>query len=226
MRSLYESLEDDRAGDPELFRHHQREAVRAIAAGFGDNRTQLVVMATGLGKTQTFCVVARDWADGDILILAHRDELIDQLRSATRRCSAASWTSRRGVSRLHPLPDVVVASVQSLYKKRREKMSRQRFGLIIIDEAHRATAKSYREIIEYFDQAKVLGVTATPDRTDEKAMGQVFENVPFVMDIEDGIEAGYLDPIDGKKEVAEDRHLERLHNRGRFRGQGAWTRRW
>ena len=79
MQNFWESLEDDSAGDPDGLRYYQREAVGAIQRGFSENRTQLLVMATGLGKTQTFCVVARDWPDGDILILAHRDELVGGL---------------------------------------------------------------------------------------------------------------------------------------------------
>ncbi len=214
MQRLAASLPVEDLSDLDGLRYYQRDAVTAIMAGFKEYRTQLLVMATGLGKTQVFCVVAQYWPDGDILILAHRDELIDQARARYEKMFGGFVDIEKGDFHASLRSHIVVGSVQSLYKKRREKMSRQRFGLIIIDEAHRATAKSYRDIIEYFESAKILGVTATPDRTDEKAMGTVFENVPFVMDIEDGIEAGYLVPIVGKSVEVKEIDISQVSTSG------------
>jgi hypothetical protein len=68
-------------------------------------------------------------------------------------------------------------------------------ALIVVDEAHHAVAPSYRKILDAFPDAKVLGLTATPDRADERAMGQVFDSVAFVYEILDAITDGYLCPV-------------------------------
>lgn len=214
MQRIWDSLPDDDMQDPDGLRYYQREAVTKIAQGFQDYQRQLLVMATGLGKTQVFSVVARDCQWGDVLILAHRDELIDQARARYEKMFGGFVDIEKGDFHHSHRSHIVVGSVQSLYKKRREKMSRERFGLIIIDEAHRAPAKSYQDVLEYFHTAKVLGVTATPDRSDEKAMGKVFEHVPFVMDIEDGIEAGYLVPIEGKSVEVKEIDISQVKTAG------------
>lgn len=185
--------------DPDKLRWYQREAVEAIEAGFEEHRTQLLVMATGGGKTQVFSVVARNWSKGDILILAHRNELLDQARARYEKMFGGFVDVEKASYHASPRSHLVVGSVLSFHKKRREAMSPNRWGLIIIDEAHRANSHTYKEVIAYFASAKVLGVTATPDRSDEKAMGKVFDNVPYIFDIEDGIEQGYLVPIKGKR---------------------------
>ena len=72
----------------------------------------------------------------------------------------------------------------------------EQFGLVVIDEAHHSPAVSYRRVVERFSQAKLVGVTATPDRHDEEALGQVFESVAYVYEIVNAIDDGYLVPID------------------------------
>jgi superfamily II DNA or RNA helicase len=69
------------------------------------------------------------------------------------------------------------------------------FGLVIIDEAHHATADSYRRVIEHYKGSKILGVTATPDRADEAALGQIFDSVAFCYELSDAITDGWLVPI-------------------------------
>jgi superfamily II DNA or RNA helicase len=82
--------------------------------------------------------------------------------------------------------------------ERCNRLGSKRFDLIIIDEAHHAAAKSYRDVVDFFD-AKVVGVTATPDRSDEKALGAVFETVAFTYEILDAIDDGFLVPIDARQ---------------------------
>lgn len=74
---------------------------------------------------------------------------------------------------------------------------------VLVHNCHHAIAPTYQKICEFFSSAKILGVTATPDRADEKAMGKAFDSVAHVMDIEDGIDAGYLVPIRGRRETLE-----------------------
>lgn len=92
------------------------------------------------------------------------------------------------------MPHIVVSSVQTIVR-RLDKFDPNRFDLVIVDEAHHAIAETYRKILDHFN-AKVLGVTATPDRGDKKALGQVFEDVAYRYDVGDAISDGWLVPIE------------------------------
>jgi superfamily II DNA or RNA helicase len=181
-----------------VLRPYQEEAVSAVMASLGENRSSLIVMATGTGKTQVFVRVALGWPHGRVLIVAHRAELIEQ---AVKRLEGAcgvgveqSWV--RSTRHDH----VVVASNMSIFRDSRLERLRAEggFGLVVIDEAHHATAMSYRKIVEAFPGAKVLGVTATPDRADEQALGQIFEDVAYEYSISSAIADGWLVPICGE----------------------------
>lgn len=184
---------------PQL-RYYQDEAVEAVMKSFEGKRSTLVVKATGLGKSVLFSEVASRFLDkGRVLCLAHRKELVTQAAMHIQRATgeqvdvemAEEWSSIRS--------NVISASVPTLCQERRlTRFAPDHFALVIADEAHHYTSKSFRKILDYFTGAKILGVTATPDRGDEKALGQVFEDVAYVMDIVDGIQAGYLVPIVGK----------------------------
>jgi superfamily II DNA or RNA helicase len=180
--------------DPDGLRYYQRDCYDSIFRVLKRVRAALIVMATGLGKTQEFCAVAKHW-DGDVLILAHRDELIEQARARVERMTGEFVELEQGPFFSSRKTRIVVGSVQSLHAKRLKRLGPDRFSLIIIDEAHHATAPSYQRILDFFHGARVLGVTATPDRSDEKALGKVFDEVAYVFDISEGIEAGYLVPF-------------------------------
>lgn len=166
-------------------------------------RSTLAVMATGTGKTVVMGSVARDFPQGRVLVLAHREELIGQAaRSISAICSETVGVEMAGTESSGER--VVIASVPSLNsrrggKYRMMKFNPQDFGLIMTDEAHHATAQTYRRIYEWFYQNPGichLGVTATPDRTDEEALGQIFDSVAFEYDILTAINDGYLVPIE------------------------------
>ena len=83
-------------------------------------------------------------------------------------------------------------------RKRMEKFNPYDYNVLVIDEAHHATAKSYRKCIDHYFQnpdCRLLGVTATPDRADESALGQVFETVAFEYSVTDAIHDGWLVPV-------------------------------
>ncbi len=196
-------------GDPDGLRYYQREAFDAFYAGVERVRSQLIVMATGLGKTETFGAITKHWDKGDILVVAHRDELIGQAEKRLLKMTGYQVAIEKAEETSSPKSHIVIGSVQSLNKKRLERLGKNRFGLVIIDEAHHATAKSYRSVLDWFD-AKVLGVTATPDRGDEKALGLVFDEVAYVLDIADGVDGGFLVPVHGKEVILKDIHLDRV----------------
>ncbi|MEE8385868.1 MAG: DEAD/DEAH box helicase, partial [Dehalococcoidia bacterium] len=196
-----------RAGTDGL-RWYQTEAHAAtFAAWNGGARSVLNVLATGLGKTQIFSGIAADFK-GNVLVLAHRDELINQGAKRLEQITGEMVEIEQAELRASKTGRIVMGSVPTMRRlDRLERMGPDRFDLIIIDESHHATAKSYRTILDYFSKAKVLGVTATPDRTDGKAMGQVFDEVAYSMDILAGIDSGYLVPFDGEMAVMEELKL-------------------
>lgn len=182
------------AGDVDGLRPYQREAVTRIGSELAGNRSTLLVMATGTGKTQTFGAVAKHWP-GRVLVLAHRDELIDQARSRLSKMTG-EFVGVEQAERSALGERIVIGSVQTMCREARLKaFPVDRFGLVVVDEAHHAVARTYRKIIDHFASAKLLGVTATPDRADESAMGQVFDTVAFTYDIQDGIRDAYLCPV-------------------------------
>lgn len=181
-------------------RPYQQEARAAIHDAWeSGQRHTLLVLPTGTGKTIVFAVIAEDCVRRAqrVLILAHRSELLEQaadkiFRATGLRCavekaeetSLGSWYA------------ITVGSVQSLQRpKRLSQFAPDYFGTIIIDEAHHAVSESYRRILEHFPAARVLGVTATPDRGDMKNLGQVFDGLAYEYNLMQAVRDGYLCPI-------------------------------
>lgn len=197
-------------------RPYQHEAVAAIGRAFELERSTLLVLATGLGKTVTFAAVARDLAGQGrrTLVLAHRCELLDQAAATVRRFGLRCGIEQasRSVGPLE-LPDVIVGSVQTLQGARLAAYARDAFALVVIDEAHHATAASYRAVLDYFGQAKVLGVTATPDRGDGVGLRHVFASVAYRFDLRAGIKGGWLAPLEVRAVTVESLDLSSVQVR-------------
>lgn len=178
-------------------RPYQLNAVKAVHKEWDSgNKNTLVVMPTGTGKTIVFSQIVKDQvAKGEkVLILAHREELLKQAAGKLKASSGMeSALEKAANTSIGSGLDVVVGSVQTLRQKSRlEKFSKDYFGTIIIDEAHHSAADSYKNILEYFNQAKVLGVTATPDRADMKSLSDVFDSLAFEYKLPEAINDGYL----------------------------------
>jgi len=189
-------------------RPYQHECVVRIFQEFIEHDTTLVCCPTGTGKTCIFAELIRRIHPQRAMVLAHRSELIYQAKEkieaiAGVECSIEMANMMAGTTLFNQSP-VVVSTVQTQKsgpkgKERMRQFNPMDFGLLILDEAHHAAAKSYRQIISHYRQnpnLKVLGVTATPDRTDELALGEIFETVAFDYEIIDAIHDGYLVPID------------------------------
>ena len=175
-------------------RPYQQEAVSGIRKQLDENRSTLLVIPTGTGKTRVFTDIAHTWP-GRVLVLAHRDELLQQARDRLGRETGEMVGLEQAEARAG-LERIVVGSVQTMSQPGRlASWKKDTFGLVICDEAHHGPSPSYKRIFDHFDSAKLLGVTATPDRADEKAMGTVFESVAYVYEIDDAIKDGYLCPI-------------------------------
>lgn len=159
-------------------------------------------------NTTTFTEIVRRFQPRRALIIAHRSELISQ--ASNRLWSnlginadiekADQWANEDSYGRA----SVVVSSVQTQFagrngSSRMHRFNPDDFSLLVIDEAHHYVAKSYRKVIDYYRKnpnLKVLGVTATPDRADELALGQIFESVASVYEILDAIHDGWLVPVE------------------------------
>lgn len=181
-------------------RPYQREALTALDGALDTDGEGLLVAATGTGKTTIFSkLTERRVALGErALILAHRTELIEQARHRLVQDTGLDLMDvgvEQATQHASPANRVVVASVQTLHKRRLAKFRPDEFDLVIVDEAHHARAKSYERILAYFTGAKRLGVTATPDRLDGKGLAKAFGQVAYAYEIRDAIDDGYLVPI-------------------------------
>jgi superfamily II DNA or RNA helicase len=194
-------------------RPYQIEAIASIEMEWERIRSTLLVLATGLGKTRTAAEVARrNRQRGRILWLAHREELLTQAAEAMMAHAGLTTELERAESKaiIHELmggADVVVASVATMHAARLRRWPAGSFGTIIVDEAHHATARGYRGVLSHFASAKVLGLTATPDRSDRVGLHNVFESCAFTYGILDGIRGGYLSPIRAQKVMCGDLDL-------------------
>lgn len=175
-------------------RPYQAEAVRRIRERLTSDTSTLLVLPTGTGKTRTAAQVIKEWP-GRVLWIAHRTELIDQARRALEEVCGEMVSTEKAEQRADGTR-IVVASVQTLKGERLESFARRHpWTLMAIDEAHHAPNESYRVIRRARAEAKVFGLTATPDRSDERAMGQEFDSVALVYEIQDAIRDGFLCPI-------------------------------
>lgn len=181
----------------QALRPYQQAARDAIHTEWDAGHTRtLLVLPTGTGKTIVFASVAADQvrAGDRVLILAHRGELLEQAADKLQRSTGlVSAVEKAESTCLDSWFRVVVGSVQTLQRTARlERFPQDYFGTIIIDEAHHAITDGYRRILDYFSGAKVLGVTATPDRGDMRNLGEVFDSLAFEYKLTDAIKEGYL----------------------------------
>lgn len=191
-------------------RPYQLEADAAIDDQLERSNATLAVLATGLGKTVIFAhAIKKRLQHGRVMVVAHREELIKQAAEKIEAVTgiepdiemASSYANEGGVFKKSP---IVVSTVQTQCSGyggagRMCRFSPEDFSMLVIDEAHHSTASQYRRVINYYRQnpkLKVLGVTATPDRHDEEALGQIFETVAFEFGILEGINQGWLVPIE------------------------------
>lgn len=163
-------------------RPYQREAIAAVHEHWKEWDRELLVCATGTGKTFTAkCIIEDRLSNGSVLFLAHRDELIEQARATF----GDAGKIKGSMTDIRP---ITVGSVQTLINRPRY----EGFKTLIIDEAHHAVSDSYQRVLAQYPDAKVLGLTATPDR---KGLGNVFEGIAYEYGLRDAVKDGYLSKI-------------------------------
>ncbi|WP_336759402.1 DEAD/DEAH box helicase [Paenibacillus sp. USHLN196] len=181
-------------------RPYQQEARQSIQAEWnkGVKRT-LLVLPTGCGKTIVFSKVTEDRVKlGErVLILAHRGELLDQASDKLEKSTGLKTaTEKADQTSIGSWYRVVVGSIQTLMRdKRLQQFAANHFDTIIIDEAHHCLSDSYQRVLQYFETANVLGVTATPDRGDMRNLGSFFESLAYEYTLPKAIKSGFLSPI-------------------------------
>ena len=181
-------------------RPYQEEARNAVFHEWdiGHTRT-LLVLPTGCGKTIVFASIAEECVRrGDrVLVLAHRGELLEQAADKIQRTTGLrSSVDKAEASSLGKWFRITVGSVQTLMREKRlNQFKPDHFNTIIVDEAHHAISDSYQRVLGHFPDAKVLGVTATPDRTDMRNLGTYFDSLAYDYTLPQAIKEGYLCPI-------------------------------
>ena len=182
-------------------RPYQKEAKDAILKSWEEFQRSLLVLPTGTGKTIVFSKVAEERTKaGKVLIMAHREELLSQAADKIwKSCNIPCSLEKASSSCLGSWEPITVGSVQTLMSEKRLSMfPPDYFKTVIVDEAHHAMSESYQRVLNHFHGAKVLGVTATPDRGDKKNLGQYFENLAYEYSLLDAVNDGYLCSLKAK----------------------------
>lgn len=159
-----------------LLRPYQQQLVNAIRLEYQMGRKSvLAVLPTGGGKTVCFCHISKAAAEkgNRIAIVVHRQELLDQASRSLDSMGVRHGliSAGRGLDLSHA---VQVASVATL-ARRLHQLPNDFFQLLVIDEAHHTTAGTWAKVIEHFNSAKLLGVTATPCRGDGRGLGEHYQ---------------------------------------------------
>lgn len=173
--------------------------MNAALRGFETHRTGLIVKPTGTGKTVVAAETCRRWTAGRIMFLAESRQILRQAQA-----SIMEWTGEGvGLEQAENYScgeRIVCASRQTLAAGdlRLEKYVRNPPTLIIVDEAHHAGKRKgqYEKILAKFPGAKILGLTATPDRGDKLALEVAFETVFFKYEIHEAVGDGWLVPVE------------------------------
>lgn len=199
FKTIDDSLPNQRGksidGSQLQLKAHQIEALRALQT-MRDNKETIALLyhATGTGKTVTAVTDAKR-CGGRTLFLAHTQELVEQAAETFLRLWPEVRIGRYMESKKEPEAYVVCGSVQSV-ALHLDEFKDDDFAYLIIDEAHHAAADTYQKILSYFRPAFTLGLTATPERTDDNTIIlDIFKNTAHKLDIQTAVEMGELVPI-------------------------------
>ena len=181
-------------------RPYQKSAIDAVKKEWEEgHKKTLLVLPTGTGKTVVFSKIVEECTkDGSkALILAHRGELLDQAADKLAQvCGLGSALEKAESTSLGSFYPITVGSIQTLaQEKRLNKFPKNYFKTIVVDEVHHCLSDSYQRVLKYFDDANILGVTATPDRGDQKSLGKFFDSKAYEYTMHQAVRDGYLCPV-------------------------------
>lgn len=201
-------------------REYQQDAVIEILGAWADDvQRPAVVLPTGAGKTvifATLCAMLARRGDRPVVLVA-RDELVrqtvDKLKNADPMLAIGVIQGPRNELN----GEITVASIQTLSRAARlRQVDMNRFNRIICDEAHWAASDSWRRVLEYFgafDKAsgtRVVGFTATMERTDKRGLGEVWDQVVYEKSTRWAIRQGFLVPVRAQTVALPELHLETI----------------
>lgn len=177
----------------------QAEALLALQRTRSNgNKAGLVVLATGVGKTwlSAFDVASDRDRFSRVLFVAHREEILSQSLKTFRRINPLASMGYYNGNEKRADAEIVFASIQTLSRQSHlEKFDRKEFKYIVVDEFHHAAATTYRRLIDYFTPEFLLGLTATPERTDGgDLLALCDENLVYRCDVPRAIDLGMLCP--------------------------------
>lgn len=181
-------------------RPYQIESVANVENTLNDgNRSALVVLATGCGKTIVFSSIIENEVErgGRVLVLAHRNKLLEQAHDKLKASCGidAHYDGKNGGD-----DRVIISSVQAMSRDSRlEDYPDGYFSMIVVDEAHHIASPTYQKVVDHFSTAKLVGVTATPVRGDKLDTRELFDKVCYEYGMLSAIEDGYLSPLHTKK---------------------------
>ena len=175
-------------------RDYQQEATENLQKMREDGKTiALLYHATGVGKTITAATDAKA-VGGRTLFLVNALKLASQAKETFAKVWPEATLGEYTGSQKDMTQTVIFATVQSISKDL-EKFSPTDFDYLIVDECHHAAANTYQKIFTYFHPKFILGLTATPERSDGEDMLELFQNVAHKMDLKTAVERGILVPI-------------------------------
>jgi superfamily II DNA or RNA helicase/HKD family nuclease len=177
-------------------RFAQVEALERLEATYEEGYDKaMVVMATGLGKTYLAAFFARRFQK--VLFIAHREEILRQAKRSFQQVISNKTFGIYDRNKKEKGADIIFASIFTLsMKKHLKAFSKDAFDLIIIDEFHHAAARSYQRVLDYFEPKFLLGITATPDRNDNKDVYAICDgNVAYKIDFIEAVQRGWLAPF-------------------------------
>lgn len=181
-------------------RDYQLETLKKISALYQrDIRRQLIILPTGSGKTVVFSHLSKRFGK-PTLVLAHREELLLQAKDKIEMIWPEVDVGIVQANKDEFDKQVVVASIQTLSRPERLNRLKKKFGLVIADESHHSTSPSWRTVLTALgcfekDGPLTVGFTATPNRSDNVGLGEIFEEVAYQRSILDMMEDGYLSDV-------------------------------
>jgi superfamily II DNA or RNA helicase len=204
-QDLFAHLEGERVAPDLSLRWYQTAARDAVRLVHARKRGALVCHPTGTGKSRLAAAVAWDAyvARKHVLVLTPTITLTRQMYSDMRKCGLVVGMEQADNRVRRPLPAVTVACVASMRGKRLASFHPYDFDLIVADESHRAISKQYAEIFAHFANAKLLGLTATPDRSDGVSLANVFDELAHELTMLQAIQEGWLVPLRFKTAITD-----------------------
>lgn len=198
-------------------RYYQTDFGKAVITAYDKGwRQQIASMATGTGKTYCFASLyekMRSRLPGQMLVLAHREELMKQNFDALCDENPTLKVAREdGTHKSDGTADITMASVGSLGRlntSRLKKFNNETVDKIVVDEAHHTPADSYQNVLNHFGvlvdgtQKLLIGVTATPTRTDGKALGTTYKKLVYTYSLRQAIEDGFLVKVRGYRVITQ-----------------------